>query len=253
MVLWRRLALSHVRRFRKENIGKRGTGVNRFPQDIRMNDQRNPFYYFSVRDDLIPLIPPKGKRILEVGCAGGMTGKALKGKGFEEIVGIEVNEEVAKSGKGYYDKVIIGDVEKVILPFGKEYFDCILYGDVLEHLVDPWQVLKKHHAFLKKGGTIICSIPNIRHYRILKKLVFKGRWEYKGDGILDRTHLRFFTLDSIRTMFQETGFEIKSLIRRPSGAYWIKLLNFLLGNRLIDFLVRQYIVVAVKREEKKEC
>jgi tRNA A58 N-methylase Trm61 len=60
--------------------------------------------------------------------------------------------------------------------------------------MDPWEVLKKHHAFLKKGGNIICSIPNIRHYRIIKKLLFKGRWEYTGDGIMDRDHLRFFTL-----------------------------------------------------------
>jgi len=218
-----------------------------------MNDKREPFYYFGVRDDLIRAIPPQAKRILEVGCAGGMTGKALREKGFKEVVGIEVNEEVAKSGKRYYDQLIIGDVEKVSLPFEKEYFDCILYGDVLEHLLDPWQALKKHHAFLKKGGTIICSIPNIRHYRIVKKLVFKGKWEYQGDGILDQTHLRFFTLHSIRRMLEEAGFEIRSLVKRPSAAHWIKWLNFLLGNRLIDFLVRQYIVVAVKREEKKEC
>jgi len=218
-----------------------------------MNDKREPFYYFGVRDDLIRAIPPQAKRILEVGCAGGMTGKALREKGFKEVVGIEVNEEVAKSGKRYYDQLIIGDVEKVSLPFEKEYFDCILYGDVLEHLLDPWQALKKHHAFLKKGGTIICSIPNIRHYRIVKKLVFKGKWEYQGDGILDQTHLRFFTLHSIRRMLEEAGFEIRSLVKRPSAAHWIKWLNFLLGNRLIDLLVRQYIVVAVKREEKKEC
>ncbi len=211
-----------------------------------MNDKRNPFYYLSVRDDLIPFIPPQAKRILEVGCAGGMTGKALKERGFEEIVGIEMNEEVAKSGKCYYDKLIIGDVEEVSLPFEKEYFDCILYGDVLEHLVDPWQVLKKHHAFLKKGGMIICSIPNIRHYRIIKKLLFGGKWEYRGDGIMDKNHLRFFTLDSIRGMLTEAGFEIKDIVKRLSGAPWLKLMNRLLGSQLADFLVRQYIVVGIK-------
>jgi 2-polyprenyl-3-methyl-5-hydroxy-6-metoxy-1,4-benzoquinol methylase len=208
---------------------------------------RNALYYFSVRDDLIQLIPPQVKRILEVGCAGGMTGKALREKGFEEIVGIEVNEEVARSGKCYYDKLVIGDVEKVSLPFEKEYFDCILYGDVLEHLVDPWQVLKMHHAFLKKEGTIICSIPNIRHYRIIKKLLFKGRWEYTGDGIMDKNHLRFFTLDSIRRMLGEAGFEVKDIGKRLSGAPWLKLMNRLLGSQLADFLVRQYIVVGIKR------
>jgi SAM-dependent methyltransferase len=213
-----------------------------------MKDERNPFYYWSIREDLIRFIPPESRRILEVGCAGGRTGRALRERCFEEIVGIEINEEVAQNGKPYYDQLLIGDVEKMDLPFEKGHFDCLLYGDVLEHLVDPWRVLRKHHDLLREEGTLICSIPNIRHYRIIKNLVFKGKWEYKGDGIMDRTHLRFFTMDSIQRMFQEGGFEIKRLIKRPSGASWIKLLNLLLGNRLIDFLVRQYIIVAIKRE-----
>jgi len=211
-----------------------------------MRDKKNIHYYFSARDDLIRLIPPQARRILEVGCAGGMTGKALKEKGVEEIVGIEINEEVAQSGKCFYNQLIIGDIEKVNLPFEEEHFDCILYGDVLEHLVDPWRVLKEHHRFLKRG-TIICSIPNIRHYRIIKKLMFKGKWEYTGDGILDRTHLRFFTLDSIQTMLNEAGFEIRELVKRLSGAFWLRWINRLTGNRLAEFLVRQYIIVAIKR------
>lgn len=214
-----------------------------------MEDERNPLYYSSRRDDLIRFIPPESRRILEVGCAEGQTGRALRERGFEEIVGIEIDEEVAQRGERYYDKLIIGDVEKIGLPFEKGHFDCILYGDVLEHLVDPWRVLKEHHAFLKEGGTIICSIPNIRHYRIIKKLFFKGKWEYTEDGIMDRTHLRFFTIDSIRRMLGGAGFEIKGLIKRPSGVHWMKFLNLLFGNRLIDFLVRQYIIVAFKREE----
>jgi 2-polyprenyl-3-methyl-5-hydroxy-6-metoxy-1,4-benzoquinol methylase len=212
-----------------------------------MGDEKTPQYYFSMREDLIRLIPPQAQNILEVGCAAGLTGKALREKGFKEIVGIEVNEEVAQKGKLYYDKLMIEDVEKISLPFEKEHFDCILYGDVLEHLVDPWQVLKNHHAFLKKGGTIICSIPNIRHYRIMKKLFFKGKWEYTKDGIMDKTHLRFFTLDSIQGMLEKAGFEIRELVKKPSGAFWLKWLNRFLGNRLINLLVRQYIVVAIKR------
>lgn len=218
-----------------------------------MKDERNPLYYFNVRDDLIRLIPPQAKRILEVGCAGGSTGQALRERGFEESVGIELNEEVAQRGRSCYDRLIIGDVEKVSLPFENDHFDCILYGDILEHLVDPWRVLREHHALLKRGGTIICSIPNIRHYRIIKNLLFKGKWEYKADGIMDRTHLRFFTSDSILNMFEGTDLAIKSWIKRPSGAYWLKLLNRLLGDRLIDFLVRQYIIVAIKKEGGGNC
>jgi 2-polyprenyl-3-methyl-5-hydroxy-6-metoxy-1,4-benzoquinol methylase len=218
-----------------------------------VKDERNPNYYISIREDLIRLIPSQAKRILEVGCAGGQTGKALGERGFEEIVGIELNEEVAQKGKPYYDTLIVGDVENTKLPFGEGHFDCILYGDVLEHLVNPWKVLKEHNALLRNKGTIICSIPNIRHYRIIKKLVFKGKWEYTGNGIMDRTHLRFFTLDSIQKMLEESGFQIGGFIKRPSGASWLKWLNRLLNNRLIDFLVRQYIIVAIKREKGEGC
>ena len=212
-----------------------------------MRKEQNPEYYVSVREDLIQLIPAQAKKVLEVGCAAGMTGKALRERGFEEIIGIEINGEVAQSGKSYYHQLIVGDVEKVNLPVHQEHFDCILYGDVLEHLVDPWRVLKEHHAFLKKGGAIICSIPNIRHYRVLKKLILRGKWEYVGDGVLDRTHLRFFTLDSIQRMFDEAGFEVKELVRRRSGASWLRWINRIVGRRLEEFLVRQYIVVAIKR------
>jgi len=208
----------------------------------------SPYYYFGARDDLIDLIPSGTNTILEVGCAGGMTGKLLKERGFKEVVGIELVPEIARQGEPYYNKLFIGDVETIDIPFENGHFDCILYGDVLEHLVDPWKTLKKHNALVKNGGAILCSIPNIRHYRILKKLALKGEWEYTDEGILDRTHLRFFTLKSIRTLLEDAGFQLSHVIKRPSGAQWLKILNRLLGNRLIDYLVRRYIVVAVKKE-----
>lgn len=213
-----------------------------------MRERGNNLYYLGVRNDLIRLIPPHAKRILEIGCAGGQTGKALREMGFEEIVGIEINEDAASIGKAYYDQVIIGDVEKVGLPFGRCHFDCILYGDVLEHLIDPWRVLKEHRSLLKKGGAIICSIPNIRHYRVIRRLVFRGKWEYADSGMLDRTHLRFFTLGSIRKMVEEAGFEIRDLVKRPSAPSWLKFLNRMLAGRLIDLLVRRYIIVAIMKE-----
>jgi SAM-dependent methyltransferase len=205
------------------------------------------YYYLLARGDLIDLIPPGMNRVLEVGCAAGMTGKLLKEKGFKEIVGVELVPEVAKQGEHYYDKLLIGDVEKMEIPFEKGHFDCILYGDVLEHLVDPWKVLEKHNPLLREGGAILASIPNIRHYRIIKKLAFKGEWEYTDEGILDRTHLRFFTLKSIRELLEGAGFELTRVVKEPSGAKWIKALNRLSGNKLIDFLVRRYLLVAAKK------
>ncbi|HVN96431.1 MAG TPA: class I SAM-dependent methyltransferase [Syntrophorhabdaceae bacterium] len=204
-------------------------------------------YYFSVRHDLIGLIPKGANRILEVGCAAGMTGKALKEAGFDEVVGIECIEEIARRGEGYYDRLFIGDVEQIELPYAPGHFDCILYPDVLEHLRDPWNTLKKHSAMVRAGGTVICSIPNIRHYRVMKKLAFKGKFEYESDGIMDKTHLRFFTLSSIRELLIDAGFEPLRVIKKPSGAAWLKMVNRVTGGRLIDCLVRQYIVLAQKK------
>jgi 2-polyprenyl-3-methyl-5-hydroxy-6-metoxy-1,4-benzoquinol methylase len=206
-------------------------------------------YYFSIRHDLINLIPAEAKKVLEVGCAGGMTGKTLRETGFQEVVGIELIEKIAKQGELYYDRLFIGDVEKMELPYETGHFDCILYPDVLEHLRDPWKIMKGHNALVKKGGTIICSIPNIRHYRVIKKLLFKGKWEYQDDGIMDKTHLRFFTISSIGEMLVDSGFEVTHVVKKPSGAKWLKTMNSLSGNSLIDCLVRQYIIVAVKTNE----
>lgn len=99
-----------------------------------MKNERKDLYYFNVRDDLIRLIPSQAKSILEVGCAGGMTGKVLKEKGFEEIVGIEVNEAVVKKGKSYYDKLIIGDVGEKAFPSKKK----ILTVSSVEIFWDIW-------------------------------------------------------------------------------------------------------------------
>ncbi len=208
----------------------------------------DPYYYLITRDDMIRLIPAGTRKILEIGCGAGMTGKLLKELGFEEIVGVEIVDEVARKAIPYYDRVIVGDVEKVVLPYEKGHFDCILYGDVLEHLVEPWRVLKEHNALLKPGGTIVCSIPNIRHYRITRRLLLKGKWEYQESGILDRTHLRFFTLTSMKKMVTDSGFEITTIIKKPSAAKWLKWLNVLLGNLLIDHLVRRYVFSAKKKE-----
>ncbi len=214
-----------------------------------MPQPQGSHYYFSVRHDMIGLIPPGARRILEVGCGGGATGKELKEKGIEEIAGIEIIDDVARSALPYYDALHIGDVEAMTLPYEAGHFDCILYGDVLEHLKDPWKVLRAHNRLVREGGAIVVSIPNVRHYRIIKKLAFGGQWEYQDDGIMDRTHLRFFTLGTALAMIRDAGFEVTTTLKRPSGAPWLKGLNNLSRNSLIDLLVRQYIIAARKTGE----
>jgi O-antigen biosynthesis protein len=209
--------------------------------------EKSDTYYLRARDDLIRLVPLSAKRILEIGCASGMTGKALQERSLDELVGVELIEEVAENAKPYYTRVFAGDIEQLELPFEAGHFDCIIYGDVLEHLVDPWALLKKHRLLLNDGGAIVLSIPNIRHYRIAKRLILHGAWEYTGDGILDKTHLRFFTLKSIRSMLEEAGFEIVTTVKPTHGAKWLKAINRLTGNCLSGHLVRQYKILAIKK------
>lgn len=207
------------------------------------------FDYFQQafpRTDLIELIPDHARRILDVGCGVGKTGEILRAKGFEEIFGVEINIKAGQQAKSFYKEVVIGDIERDVLPFSRGFFDCILYGDVLEHLVDPWKVLRSHREILKDDGIIICSIPNIRYYKVLRPLILDGRWEYVDLGILDRTHLRFFTLKTIEDMFRETGYEIKKLIKKKRCSKTMKLINRLVFNGLIDFLVLQYRIVGTK-------
>jgi len=204
-------------------------------------------YYAGTREDLIALVPEGARRILEVGCGTGRTGariKELRRSGVE-VTGIEVDREAGEEAKSRLDRVLVGDVEEIDLPFEREYFDCIITGDVLEHLRDPWGLLKKHCAFLKTGGLVIASIPNAAHYRVLKMLR-KGEWNYSDAGLLDRGHLRFFTLKTIRAMFNEAGLSVETVGRVIRASRLRRIVNALSGGALIDRITEQYLITARK-------
>jgi len=206
-----------------------------------------PNYYENPRNDITGLIPADARRILDVGCGTGNLGAAIKGSrgGSIEVVGIEIDPDAASKAKGKLDKVIEGNVETSGLPFPGGYFDVIIYGDVLEHLIDPWGTLKKHREFLKSKGLVIASIPNVAHYRVIKMLK-KKEWRYQDAGILDSTHIRFFTIKSISRMFVEAGFRIESVSHNICGSKIKKKLNQIFKNCLIDSLAEQYIIAARK-------
>lgn len=204
-------------------------------------------YYTKRREDLIARVPDEARRILEVGCGTGETAgriKELRG-GHIEVAGIELDRDAGEKAKAKLDRVIVGNAEAIELPFEKGYFDCIIYGDVLEHLVDPWGTLTKHCVFLKKGGRVIASIPNIAHYRIVKMLR-KKEWTYQDAGLLDRKHLRFFTRKSIREMCEGAGLEIMEMAPVIGASKAKRFLNTIFFNALIDDITEQYLVVARK-------
>ena len=172
-----------------------------------------PEYYRNTRPEVVQLVPLTAKRILEVGCAAGETGRVLKERQVGvEVVGIEFNPQAADLARTKLDGVLCGDIETIEqLPYPDEHFDCLVCGDVLEHLRDPEQVLKKLLRYLKPEATVVCSIPNIRHQSVLLDLLANGRWQYRDEGLLDRTHLHFFTRVEIGEMLARLGLEQEEL------------------------------------------
>ncbi len=201
------------------------------------------------RNQLWRLIPAEAKKIIDIGCGDGGLGLQLKGS-QKEIVGVERNEQLSQLAKQRLGRVICGDIESLDLPFPKGYFDCIFYADVLEHLIDPLGLLKKHSYFLNDQGCIVASIPNVRYYKVVRQLVYKGSWDYMEKGILDKTHLRFFTIVNIKELFSEAGYEIIQIKKNIAASRLLKILNFVLFNSLRPFLTYQYYILARKADIK---
>ncbi|AZO93811.1 glycosyltransferase [Halocella sp. SP3-1] len=169
-------------------------------------------YYQCGREEILNLIPDNSQKILEIGCGHGFLGKKIKERYPDsQVMGVEIDEIAANAAKDRLDRVIIADIEKLIkLPVEYAYFDCIVLGDVLEHLIDPWQVLLKLRRYLKISGELIISLPNVRNIGIINKLL-QGKWRYTNAGILDSTHLRFFTFKEIKRILRKLGFNIKAV------------------------------------------
>jgi 2-polyprenyl-3-methyl-5-hydroxy-6-metoxy-1,4-benzoquinol methylase len=205
--------------------------------------EKDSDYYSYVRHDLIQMIEGNNNKILDVGCGDGQTGWALKKSGkAKEVVGIELVEHAAKKAESRLDKVILGDVEKITLSFQPEYFDYIILGDVVEHLIDPWRVIKQLSQFLSREGCLIASIPNIGYWRVLKDLILFDKWEYQKEGILDKGHLRFFTKKSMVKMMGEAGFEVKSINARRSLGTKAKLFDLVTLGIFRKFFESAYII-----------
>ena len=166
-----------------------------------------PDYFRQERRDVEALIPEGIRRVLDIGCGEGILGRRLLRKGVEEVIGIEVDPSVAKRAEGNLSRVICGDVEDVDLPFEEGYFDCIILADILEHLRDPLSVLLKVKRVLSDSGCMVISIPNVRYWGVIDMLV-EGRWKYEDQGIMDRTHLRFFTFKEMEDLLRDAGLHI---------------------------------------------
>ena len=204
-----------------------------------------PTYYRAERLDMLKYIPAGARTTLDFGCASGGFSHLVKQKLGTEAWGVEIDAAAAQEAARKLDRVIHADALESLDRIPDEYFDCILCLDLLEHLVDPYGLLLAVKRKLTSQGVVVASIPNIRYYRMLVKLVVHGEWRYEDQGILDKTHLRFFTRKSMGDTFTQLGYEVLVLEgMHPTSSRTYRILNTLLFHALDDVKYLQYAVVA---------
>lgn len=193
---------------------------------------------------MLKYVPPETKTSLEFGCGSGGFSALVKSKLGAETWAVEIDGEAARQAAQKLDKLINRDAAESLEDMPDGYFDCIILFDVLEHLLDPAYLLGGLKTKLTARGVIIASIPNVRYYRTFADLVIHGNWDYKDHGILDKTHLRFFTKKSIVKMFNLLGFRIQLLEGiHPTSSRTFRILNMILLNRLADVRYKHFAVV----------
>lgn len=175
-------------------------------------------YYHVINRELFKQVPEEAVRILEIGCAGGLFGAALKEQNPQRyVVGVEYVREVAEAAKTYLDEVYALDIQVGDLPdsIALQSFDCIVFGDVLEHLTEATSVLRKLLPYLKPNGKVVACIPNTQHYSVIQQLLSQN-FQYHGAGLLDKTHVNLMTLPNMFKMFLDAGFlpQVQQVIYR---------------------------------------
>ncbi len=200
-------------------------------------------YFAGVRRDFLDLLSPSGSaRILEIGCGAGETGAAAIAAGLcESYHGVEIAPQAAKVARTRLTEVLEGNVEQLELPWADQSFDAVLMSEVLEHLIDPWAVVERVAAKLKPGATVLASSPNVAQFSVLSGLL-KDRWELTETGVMDRTHLRWFTAGSYRRMFEEAGIQVDTVRAMAEPGPGARAFNLLTLGRLRHLTVRQVCI-----------
>jgi 2-polyprenyl-3-methyl-5-hydroxy-6-metoxy-1,4-benzoquinol methylase len=208
-------------------------------------DTKQASYFGFARSEVFGLLPPRMDRVLEIGCGTGATLAALRSTGrCSWTMGVELVESAAREARGTVNDVRVGDIETMDLALEPGSFDAILCLDVLEHLVDPWAVVRRLATALRPRGTLIASLPNVRNFRVIIPLLLMGRWTYADSGQLDQTHLRFFTRRSAIELVAQSGLNVDRV--DPLLGWRGQLLGRLSLGTLSPFLDFQYLVRGTK-------
>lgn len=214
--------------------------------------------YTGSRPDILLCIPGSALTILDVGCSNGSLGAELRAQVPRRTVwGIDFDTAFCEAASHHLHRVIQADLNHFdwsgLQPAS---FDCLIFADVLEHLVDPWRVLRDAARLLSPGGSAVLSIPNIRHISALYSIVVKGFFPRRDRGLFDKTHLRWFTRRDAVTLCQQAGLEVRQVVPRlrlydAPGGRGNDRVEALLGrissaSVIREFLAYQFILTAIR-------
>jgi SAM-dependent methyltransferase len=219
----------------------------------RLRAARNAGYE-GTRPEVRAMVPAQSARVLDLGCSSGVLGSSLKREqGVRTVVGVELDPVYADDARRRLDEVHCLDLNDLpgrrdlLTALGR--FDCIVAADVLEHLVEPWAVLGAVAETLEPGGSVVVSLPNVRHWSVLRALLLRGSWPRADEGgIFDSTHLRWFTPRDAVDMIEAAGLSVETV--RP--LHWRRrllrplspLLRALDATPLREFLAPQFLIRA---------
>jgi 2-polyprenyl-3-methyl-5-hydroxy-6-metoxy-1,4-benzoquinol methylase len=193
---------------------------------------------------MLPFVPRTTRTLLDIGCGRGAVGSNVKVKQGATGWGVEIVAEAARIAMARLDRVVQADIGQALDTLPQGHFDCVTFNDVLEHLVDPYSVVANVKRLLAPGGVLVASLPNVRYFPVAWDLIWRGRWDYRDCGVLDRTHLRFFTPASMRSLFEERGYGVTLTGINASPSPLARVAARLAPTRFRDMQFVQYAIVA---------
>lgn len=209
-------------------------------------------YFATARTEIEPWLPARVARMLDLGCGTGATTSFVKARrNVDYAAGVELMDDKAEAARSVCDRVWAGDIDAADLEaeIAPSSLDLVLALDVLEHLVDPWAVVKRLSALIAPGGRLIVSVPNVRNYRFLWGLAARGDFRYRDFGLLDRTHLRFFVRATASDLATSGGLSLVAArsVQEWRAPDWRWLASRLTGGRADELTAKQWLIVAQKR------
>ena len=206
-----------------------------------------PLYGQWSRSEMLPFVTNQPKTSMEVACREGLFSRALKER-FDDLTtwGVDPDPTIRKEiAETHLDKFISGYFPQCLDKIPDVLFDLIIFNDVLEHIYDPWEALENARRRLTNEGILVVSLPNIRHRKVIKDLLLKNEFRYETSGILDISHIRFFTTKSMLRLFDECGFDVVKMEPLVDKVSFIKkwrrkIINTITGGKFESLYYTQY-------------